>query len=699
MKEYRLKIGERNLIIKPNELAEQANGSVLIQYGETVVLNTATMSKEDIPILEFFPLTVDYEERFYAAGKIKGSRFTKREGRPSDLAITTSRLIDRSLRPLFPKNLKRSVQLIATCLSWDTENDPDVIGLIGASLATIISDIPWNGPIGAVRIGKIDDKLIINPISEEKEKSEFNVVFSGLIDDNGDVIINMIEGGFNETDEETVFQAFVLAKKIIKDICNFQKEIYKEIGVKKIELFSNEIDKEFEQRLKNLIENKIKEALNEADKIIRSKSLEQIENQMLLFIKEEYSNEDKKEIEALNIFESLISKTIKENILLYEKRIDGRKIDELRPLITKTEILPRTHGSAIFSRGQTKSLSILTLGAPGDHQILEGMEVTEEKRFFHHYNFPPYSVGEIKPLRGPGRRDIGHGLLAEKALFPMIPRFEDFPYTIRVVSEIVSSNGSTSMASVCSSSLSLMDAGVPIKRHVAGISIGIIQDELGNYKLLTDIQGQEDHYGGMDLKIAGTRKGLTAIQMDVKIKGISDKIFKESLDRAKKTRYEILSLMEETISVPRENLSPYAPRVISFQINPDKIREVIGPGGKMINEIINKTGATIDIEDSGMVFVTSENQDSGQKAVQWIKNIVKEVEVGEIFEGTVKRIMDFGAFVEILPGQEGLVHISKLADYRVNKTEDIVSVGQKVSVKVIEIDNQGRINLSMKNIL
>jgi len=327
------------------------------------------------------------------------------------------------------------------------------------------------------------------------------------------------------------------------------------------------------------------------------------------------------------------------------------------------------------------------------------MEVTEEKRFFHHYNFPPYSVGEIKPLRGPGRRDIGHGLLAEKALFPMIPRFEDFPYTIRVVSEIVSSNGSTSMASVCSSSLSLMDAGVPIKRHVAGISIGIIQDELGNYKLLTDIQGQEDHYGGMDLKIAGTRKGLTAIQMDVKIKGISDKIFKESLDRAKKTRYEILSLMEETISVPRENLSPYAPRVISFQINPDKIREVIGPGGKMINEIINKTGATIDIEDSGMVFVTSENQDSGQKAVQWIKNIVKEVEVGEIFEGTVKRIMDFGAFVEILPGQEGLVHISKLADYRVNKTEDIVSVGQKVSVKVIEIDNQGRINLSMKNIL
>ncbi len=697
MNEYRTTIGGRDLVIKPNELAEQANGSVMVQYGEVVILSTATMSGEDIADLGFFPLTVDYEERFYAAGKIRGSRFSKREGRPSDIAITTSRLIDRTSRPLFPRGLKRSVQLVTTCLSWDGQNDPDTIGIIGASLATAISDIPWEGPVGAVRIGRINNEFIINPTYEEKEKSDLNIVFSGIKKEDGEVIVNMIEGGLNEIDEETSLQAFITAKKYIGDLCDFQNKIAQEIGKKKLEIIPPIIDMEFRKEITEFISPKIENALNETDREEQSKKVKKVLAEMVNYVHEKWPEKEGAEKEAKETFEEALSETITNNILVYEKRLDGRKLDELRELSVDISILPRTHGTGLFSRGQTRSLSILTLGAPGDHQLLEGMEVTGEKRFFHHYNFPPYSVGEVKPLRGPGRREIGHGLLAEKAMLPIIPNFETFPYTIRIVSEILSSNGSTSMASVCSSSLSLMDAGVPIKSHVAGISIGIIENEKGEYKLLTDIQGKEDHHGGMDLKMAGTKKGLTAIQMDVKIKGISDKIFKESLEAAKKTRLEILKRMEQVIPTPRENLSKYAPRVISFKINPEKIREVIGSGGKVINEIINTTGATIDIEDSGDVFVTSDNKESADRAVQWIKDIAREVEVGEIFKGTVKRILDFGAFVEVLPGQEGLVHISKLADQRVEKVKDIVSLGQTINVKVIGIDDQGRINLSLKD--
>ncbi|MBZ1356686.1 MAG: polyribonucleotide nucleotidyltransferase [Candidatus Nealsonbacteria bacterium] len=697
MNEYRTTIGGRDLVIKPNELAEQANGSVMVQYGEVVILSTATMSGEDIADLGFFPLTVDYEERFYAAGKIRGSRFSKREGRPSDIAITTSRLIDRTSRPLFPRGLKRSVQLVTTCLSWDGQNDPDTIGIIGASLATAISDIPWEGPVGAVRIGRINNEFIINPTYEEKEKSDLNIVFSGIKKEDGEVIVNMIEGGLNEIDEETSLQAFITAKKYIGDLCDFQNKIAQEIGKKKLEIIPPIIDMEFRKEITEFISPKIENALNETDREEQSKKVKKVLAEMVNYVHEKWPEKEGAEKEAKETFEEVLSETITNNILVYEKRLDGRKLDELRELSADISILPRTHGTGLFSRGQTRSLSILTLGAPGDHQLLEGMEVTGEKRFFHHYNFPPYSVGEVKPLRGPGRREIGHGLLAEKAMLPIIPNFETFPYTIRIVSEILSSNGSTSMASVCSSSLSLMDAGVPIKSHVAGISIGIIENEKGEYKLLTDIQGKEDHHGGMDLKMAGTKKGLTAIQMDVKIKGISDKIFKESLEAAKKTRLEILKRMEQVIPTPRENLSKYAPRVISFKINPEKIREVIGSGGKVINEIINTTGATIDIEDSGDVFVTSDNKESADRAVQWIKDIAREVEVGEIFKGTVKRILDFGAFVEVLPGQEGLVHISKLANQRVEKVKDIVSLGQTINVKVIGIDDQGRINLSLKD--
>ncbi len=697
MNEYRTTIGGRDLVIKPNELAEQANGSVMVQYGEVVILSTATMSGEDVADLEFFPLTVDYEERFYAAGKIRGSRFSKREGRPSDIAITTSRLIDRTSRPLFPRGLKRSVQLVTTCLSWDGQNDPDTIGIIGASLATAISDIPWEGPVGAVRIGRINNEFIINPTYEEKEKSDLNIVFSGIKKEDGEVIVNMIEGGLNEIDEETSLQAFITAKKYIGDLCDFQNKIAQEIGKKKLEIIPPIIDMEFRKEITEFISPKIENALNETDREEQSKKVKKVLAEMVNYVHEKWPEKEGAEKEAKETFEEVLSETITNNILVYEKRLDGRKLDELRELSVDISILPRTHGTGLFSRGQTRSLSILTLGAPGDHQLLEGMEVTGEKRFFHHYNFPPYSVGEVKPLRGPGRREIGHGLLAEKAMLPIIPNFETFPYTIRIVSEILSSNGSTSMASVCSSSLSLMDAGVPIKSHVAGISIGIIENEKGEYKLLTDIQGKEDHHGGMDLKMAGTKKGLTAIQMDVKIKGISDKIFKESLEAAKKTRLEILKRMEQVIPTPRENLSKYAPRVIFFKINPEKIREVIGSGGKVINEIINTTGATIDIEDSGDVFVTSDNKESADRAVQWIKDIAREVEVGEIFKGTVKRILDFGAFVEVLPGQEGLVHISKLANQRVEKVKDIVSLGQTINVKVIGIDDQGRINLSLKD--
>ncbi len=698
-KEYRIKIGEKEMTIKPNDLAEQAGGSALVQYGDTCVLGTATMSEKDRENLGFFPLTIDYEERFYAAGKIRGSRFTKREGRPSDSAIITSRLIDRAVRPRFPENLRKEVQAIATCLSWDTENDPDILGFTAISFSLMISDIPWNGPLAAVRIAQNDNGFIVNPTYKEKEESPIDIVFTGFENEKGETIINMIEGGLKEVDESVVSEALSFAEKYIKEICSFQKSAAAEIGKMKFEMSLESANNELNQEIKDLLKEETKDAMEIGEKTERERKIKELKEKIQKYITEKYGEGDLKIGKGLDFLEKEIGRIIKENILLRDKRPDGRKPDELRPLDARVSILPRTHGSALFARGQTKSLSILTLGAPGDHQLLEGMESLGEKRFLHHYNFPPYSVGEVRPMRGPSRRDIGHGTLVEKALFPVIPKFEDFPYTIRVVSEIVSSNGSTSMAAVSSSSLALMDAGIPIKAPVAGISLGIIEGENEKYKLLVDIQGTEDHNGGMDLKVAGTRKGLTAIQMDVKIEGITKEILKEALIKGKNARFQILDKIESVLAKPRENLSPLAPRVISLQINPDKIREVIGPGGKVINAIIKETGAAIDIEDSGIIFITSENEKSAAKAVQWIKDITREAEVGEIFQGEVKRIMDFGCFVEILPGQEGLVHISKLSEQRVEKVSDVVKVGDVVSVKVIGIDEQGRINLSIKDVV
>lgn len=699
MKEYILAIGDKNIIIKPDEFAEQANGSIMIRCGDTMVLSTVTMSGQKKEDLDFLPLTIDYEEKSYAAGKIIGSRYNKREGRPSDVAIITSRLIDRCLRPLFPEELKgKEIQIIATCLSWDATNDADVLGLISSSTALMISDIPFQGPVGAVRVGRNDGKFILNPTYEERKKSDIDIIFAGVKDKNGKVLLNMIEGEFNETNEKSVFEAFTLAEKSINELCNLQEIIAKEAGKNKSEIIPKQENIKLKKELREIFEKEIREALEKKDKSERLVKMDQVEKKLNEFLNEEYPNDEIKRKSLPSFIDEETGRIIKENILVRDQRPDGRKSDELRVLDLRVGILPRTHGSALFARGQTKSLSILTLGSPGDQQLLEDMEETKEKRFMHHYNFPPYSVGEIKSMRGPSRRDIGHGLLVEKAIAPILPSFDDFPYTIRIVSEILSSNGSTSMASACSASLALMDAGVGIKRPVAGISIGIIQDEeTGQHKLLTDIQGLEDHHGGMDLKIAGTSEGLTAIQMDVKIKGITGQVFSEALEQAKKTRYEILEKMKIVLDGPRKELSPYAPRVITFQINPEKIREVIGPGGKMINEIIDKTGATIDIKDSGLVFVTSTKEEAAWRAVTWIKNIIREVEIGEVFQGRVKRILDFGAFVEILPNQEGMVHISKLANHHVNKVGDVVKVGETIPVKVIGIDDQGRINLSLKD--
>jgi len=691
---YKKKIGNKELIIEFKNLAEQTNGNIFVRLGDTLVLTTAVMSKEEKLNYDFFPLTVEYEEKYYAAGKIKGSRYIKRESRPSDEAICNARLIDRAIRPRFPENLFREVQVITAVLSWDAENDPDVLGLIAASLSLSISDIPFNGPVSAVRVCYKNDKFILNPTYQEREDSVLDVVFAAILK-NDELLINMIEGGFEEAEEDLVFKAFEFAEESLKELISFQNEIIKDIGKEKIILPKIEIDFQFESQVKNFLNQKLEEAIYKKDKKERDENLNLLKKDLFSFIDENFKEDENAYKNAQIILEKEINRIIHENIIKYEKRPDGRKINELREIYCEANILPRTHGSGLFCREMTKSLSILTLGSPNDQQLLEGMEIVGKKRFMHHYNFPPYCSGEIKPLRGPGRREIGHGALAEKALLPLIPSYEEFPYTIRIVSEILSSNGSTSMASVCSSSLSLMDAGVPIKRPVAGISSGLMQDENGNYKILTDIQGPEDHYGDMDFKVARTEKGITAIQLDVKIDGINKKIFKETLDRAKIAILEILEKIKKVLDKPRENLSPYAPRILKIQIDPNKIKDVIGPGGKIINEIIEKTSTTIDIEDSGLIFVTSEKEESAQKAIEWIKNITREVAVGEIFKGKVKRILDFGAFVEILPGQEGLIHISKMAPYRIKKVEDVLNVGDIVEVKVISIDEQGRINLSL----
>jgi polyribonucleotide nucleotidyltransferase len=691
---FNLELSGRNLEVIIRRLAEQSNGDVLVRYGDTEVLATCVMSKKDIENADFFPLTVDYEERYYAAGKIRGPRYIKRESRPSDEAICNARLIDRAIRPLFPKYLPREVQLVITVLSWDTENDPDVIGLLAASLALSISDIPWSGPVAAIRVGKIDGNFVINPPYADREKSNIDFVFSSVLEKN-EVLINMIEGSFEEVEEETIIKAVDFSRKDLKMIAEFQNEIAKTVGKEKAAIALPAKDLDLEKEMKDFLGPKLENALFRKDKTSRSEEINKLEDDLIFFTEEKHKDAKKTKY-AKNFFEKELETILVENIINEEKRPDGRRPDEIREISCEVGLLPRTHGSGLFARGQTKALSILTLGAPGDQQILEGMEIVGKKRFMHHYNFPPYSVGEIKPMRGPGRREIGHGILAEKSLLPLIPSSDEFPYTIRVVTEVLSSNGSSSMAAVSAASLALMDAGVPIKKPATGIALGLAINAEGKYKILTDIQGPEDHHGDMDFKAAGTKDGICAIQMDVKIKGVSGEILKEALEKAKKARLQILEKMGEIISKPRENLSPFAPRIITIQINPEKIREVIGPGGKVINEIIDECGVSIDIEDSGKIFITAEKEEAAEKAVSWIKNITREVKVGEIFQGKIKRILDFGAFAEILPGQEGLIHISQLADYRVRKVDDIVKIGQIVPVKVISIDEQGRINLSLK---
>ncbi len=687
---YKLPINGKELVIEINDLAEKANGSAMLRLGDTQILATCCMAKQDRENAEFFPLSVGFEEKYYAAGKILGSRYMRREGRPSDESILASRLIDRAIRPLFPENLKsREVQLIITCLSWDKENDPDILGLIGASAILSMSDVPWQGPIGAVRIGKIGERFILNPTYPEREESEMDLVLAG-IQSGDDILINMIEAEGKELADDTIIKATEFAQPYLREIIELQKKIVSELGKEKLVLPELAQDVELEEKINEFLGGKLEQAIYQG-----KNETTELKNSLVSLIKEKYPDDKEKILYLNNFWEKEIEKIIRRNILEQEKREDNRKLDEVRNISCKTELLPRTHGSGLFMRGQTKALSILTLGAPGDQRLMEGMEISGKKRFMHHYNFPPYSVGETAMLRGPGRREIGHGMLAEKALAPLLPNHEDFPYTIRIVTEILCSNGSSSMASISASSLALMDAGVPIKRLATGIAMGLITD--GNsHKILTDIQGPEDHYGDMDLKVAGTREGIIAMQMDVKIKGISKEILAQALAKAKTCRLKILDTMEAEIAQPRPELSPWAPKIIAFQIKPDKIREIIGPGGKIINEIIEECEVLIDIEDSGQVFITAEKSEAADKAMAWIKNIVREVAAGEVFEGKVKRILDFGAFVEILPGQEGLVHISKLAPYRVNKVEDVVKIGDMVKVKVIAIDEQGRINLALE---
>jgi len=692
---FKIKIGQREISVEARDLAEQANGNIMVRYGDTLILSTCVMSKGDRSGLGFFPLTVEYEEKYYAAGKIKGPRYIKRESRPSDEAICNGRLIDRAIRPLFPKGLARDVQVVTTVLSWDGQNDPDVLGLTAASLGLSISDIPWSGPVAAVRVCRKNGKFVLDPIYEEREGSDLDIVFAGVLGPKKELLINMIEGSGEEVDDSAVIGALDFAKDALLELINFQKQIAEKIGKTKAVVETPACDSDLEKEIKDFLKDKLENAVYKKDKKERAAGVDELEAELSVFVEENYPGQGKSQY-AKNFFNDEIDRVVHKNAIENKKRPDGRKLNELRNISCEVGLLPRTHGSGLFCRGQTKSLSILTLGSPGDQQLLEGMEIVGKKRFMHHYNFPPYSAGEIKPIRGPGRREIGHGMLAEKSLLPLIPTSEEFPYTIRIVSEILSSNGSSSMASVSSSSLALMDAGVPIKRPAAGIAMGLMRDEAsGKYEILTDIQGPEDHHGDMDFKAAGTRNGITAVQMDVKIKGIDREIMEKSLALAKEARIQILDNMEKVLEKPRPELSPFAPRILTIQIDQDKIREVIGPGGKIINEIIEKTGVTIDIQDSGLIFITSEKEDAAKKAVEWIRNITREVVVGEIFQGKVKRILNFGAFVEILPGQEGLIHISKLAPYRVNRVEDVVKIGDMVLAKVISIDEQGRINLSL----
>jgi polyribonucleotide nucleotidyltransferase len=688
----------KKLIIQTGKFAGQANGSCTVQYGDTVVLATAVMTKTIREGIDFFPLTVEYEEKLYAAGKIKSSRFIKREGRPTDEAILTGRLIDRSIRPLFDDQIRNDVQVITDVLSWDQENDPDIPALIGASLALSISDIPWRGPIAGIRVGQINGEWVVNPTYAAREKSILDLIVAGTPEK-----VCMLEAGSSEVPEPIFLEAIKFGQKHLKSVIELIEEVQKKVGKPKSTIGKEETEvleekENLKKKIKNFLDEKLSLCLfdtKKETKASRREVLEKLEEELDDYLKNESIGKERRKI-AEDLFYECVEEEVSQAILKKNLRVDCRTLDEIRPLSAEVGLLPRTHGSSYFSRGDTKVLSTVTLGSPSDEQVLDGMEITGKKRFMHHYNFPPFSVGEAGPLRGPGRREIGHGALAERALLPVLPKTEDFPYTIRVVSEVLSSNGSSSMASTCASSLALMDAGVPIKDAVAGIAMGLASDKNENFKILTDLQDLEDSKGGMDFKIAGTKTGITAIQMDTKTHGLTTEIIEKTLEQGKKARLKILEVMEKTISAPRSELSPFAPRIVTFKIDPDRIRDVIGPGGKIINEIIDHTGVTIDIENDGTVTVCSANEETLKKAVAWIKNLVQDAEVGEIFQGRVTRILDFGAFVEIFPHKEGLVHISELAPYRVGRVQDILKIGDIIPVKVIKIDEQGRVNLSLK---
>lgn len=689
-----LEIGGRTLRMETGRLAKQAGGSVLVRYGDTCVLTTATSSAEPREGIDFFPLTVDYEERLYAVGKIPGG-FIKREGRPSEKAILSDRLIDRPIRPLFPKGYRNDVHIVATVMSVDQSNKPDIAAINGASAALHISSIPFGGPIAAVSMGYHDGEYIVNPNLEEEEKSALHLVVAGTKD-----AVMMVEAGAREVSEEVCLEAIMRGHDQIKEIVQFIEDFRTEalkIGLakEKKEPVLYSVDAELNRIIREYATQPLQEAVTTKDKLEREENIKSVVSDTLDQFSDKYPEKIK---DIKGILDTIVKEYVRKLITVDKIRPDGRGTDEIRPITCEVGVLPRTHGSGLFTRGQTQAMTIVTLGAVGEEQILDGLGVEESKRYMHHYNFPPFSVGETRPMRGPGRREIGHGVLAEKALEPMIPSEVEFPYTIRLVSEILESNGSTSMASVCGSTLSLLDAGVPIKAPVAGVAMGLIK-EGDYYTVLTDIQGMEDALGDMDFKVAGTREGITAIQMDIKIAGLGRGILENALEQARKGRIFILEKMLETIDKPRPELSPYAPRIITFTIDPDKIREVIGPGGKTIKKIIEDTGVKIDIEDDGRVFIAATDVEAGQKALRIIEDLTRDVEVGRIYIGKVMRLMNFGAFVEILPGKEGLVHISQLADERVAKVEDVLSIGDEVLVKVTEIDRQGRINLSRKEAL
>ncbi|MDP2946040.1 MAG: polyribonucleotide nucleotidyltransferase [bacterium] len=692
IKKYSLDLAGETLKIEIGKLAGQADGAVVAQLGDTVVLATAVMSKDRKIGADFLPLTVDYEEKYYARGKILGSRFMRREGRPSEEAILNARLIDRAMRPLFDQSIRNEVQIVTTVLSVDEKNDPDILAINAASVALMISDIPWDGPVAAVRIGRIHDKWIINPAFSEREEGAADLVISI----SSDMKINMIEAGpLSEIKEDELIEGMDFAKEPLAYLMKFNKKIADDFKTPKAIIATENVNIELKGEVIKFLnaDNALEKAIYEKDKSKRANNLEMLKDRL----KEYIANIGEDKIKAAeSFFEEAINEIVHKNILEKERRPDGRKLDELRGLFSEVGILPRTHGSGLFQRGETQILSVLTLGSPSDELIIEGMVVSTKKHFVHQYNFPPFSVGETGRMGAPGRREIGHGALAERALLTVVPKKEEFPYAIRVVSEVLSSNGSSSMGSVCGSTLALMDAGVPISKPVAGIAMGLMTNEKGDYKILTDIQGPEDHHGDMDFKVAGTEDGITAMQMDVKINGIDIKILKEVLYQAKKARLEILENMSKTIDKPRPNLSPLAPRIITVKIPIDKIREVIGPGGKVINEIIATTGAAIDIEDSGLIFITAENEESGLKAKEIIEGIIKEYKVGDIVTGKIAQILDFGAIVEFGKGKDGMIHISELAPYRVNKVTDIVNIGDEVKVKIKRVEN-GKISLSLKD--